>query len=316
VIGQWVDFSSGRPSGASLAAAGITGVFGYCGIGSAGKRLTVAEVADMRAHGIQVRGVVESTTTEDDNGYNAGVADARAALADPVTAGLPFIYMVNDKPTYLGADLQYAAGFTSIIGSRSGAYGFASFLTAVRAQGGFHSYLQAGDPPSRTGTESWMNFWQRQGTPGSAADGPASPAEQTIDGVVCDFDNQLILEDTAMTTPASPWDGAYPTNTPEAQWALSSGIGTLSTDGTQVLITVPPNVQGLWTANSDARLALIADEQLPAVAAQLTALAAAVSSLATNTQGAIVGLAGDIAALASAPPSKLTYLLETPPAAS
>jgi hypothetical protein len=296
-------------SGASLAAAGIAGVFGYCGIGSAGKRLTVAEVADMQAHGIQVRGVVESTTTEDDNGYNAGIADARAALADPVTANLPYLYMVNDKTTYVAEDLQYAAGFASVVGARAGAYGFATFLTAVRAQGGFHSYLQAGDPPSRTGTEGWINFWQRQGTPGSAADGPASPAEQTIDGVVCDLDNQLILEDSMTAPTGSPWDGQYPANTPEAQWALNSGIGTLSADGTQVLVTVPVNLQGLWTANTDARLALVADQQNPAILA-------AIQTLATNMQAGFVALAADIAKLQSAPPSSLTYNLVNPPAAT
>jgi hypothetical protein len=194
----WVDYSGGRPGGAALKTAGIAGAVRYAGAGSAGKRLTAAEYADLTAHGVAVRLVVETSTTGADSGYAAGVRDARAGEADRVAFGLPsttIIYATNDKPNFVQADVDYVRGFRDVLGvARTGAYGFGSFLAAVHAAGLAGSYWQAGPAPSRTGTSSFVNLWQRQGGTVQPSDGPTLPTTATIGGVVCDLNNRLINE--------------------------------------------------------------------------------------------------------------------------
>jgi len=196
----WADYV-GYPGGAALAAAGFVGVVRYVGIGGSAKRLTAAEYQDLVGHGLKVLGVVESTTTEADKGYAAGVADARAAAADiaAVTGGrgLDFVFATNDKPGYVPADVDYVRGFRDVFGlARTGAYGFADFLSAVRQLGYASVFWQAGKPPSLTGTAGLAHFWQRQGTTGqivagAVVDGPANPTQITVAGVPVDINNQL-----------------------------------------------------------------------------------------------------------------------------
>jgi glycoside hydrolase-like protein len=192
----WGDYV-GYPGGAALRAAGFTGVVRYVGIGGSAKRLTAAEYADLSGNGLHVLGVVESTTTEADNGYAAGVSDARAAQADIANLtggrGLDFVFAANDKTTYIQADVDYVRGFADVLGVRkTGAYGFSDFLTAVRDAGVATVFWQAGHPPSITGTGGFVHFWQRQGTPGDASDGPATPTTTTVGGVTVDLDNQRL----------------------------------------------------------------------------------------------------------------------------
>lgn len=193
MLGTWADYV-GYPGGAALAAAGFTGVIRYVGIGGAAKRLTAAEYADLTAHGLRVLGVVESTTTEADNGYAAGVADARATLADlaQLSTPVPFVFATNDKPTYVQADVDYVRGFRDVLGMhRTGAYGFGDFLRAVANAGVASVFWQAGHPPNLTGTQDIVHFWQRQGTLGNGSDGLATPTTETVGGVNCDINNQL-----------------------------------------------------------------------------------------------------------------------------
>lgn len=192
----WGDYV-GYPGGAALQAAGFTGVVRYVGIGGSDKRLTAAEYADLASHGLQVLGVVESTTTEADNGYATGVSDAQAAQADIANLtggrGLDFVFATNDKTTYEQADVDYVSGFSSVFGAhKTGVYGFSDFLTAVRNTGAATVFWQAGRPPSLTGTGDFVHFWQRQGTVGDASDGPATPVTQGIGGVTVDLDNQRL----------------------------------------------------------------------------------------------------------------------------
>lgn len=199
MLGVWADYSGGRPGGAALRAAGITGVVRYVGVGGAGKRLTAVEYADLVAHGIQVAAVVEASTTDADGGYNAGVLSAGAAQHDLAvqTAGLPpieVVFAANDKPTFVQADVDYVRGFRDVFSGAAvvGPYGFGSFLAACSAAGLAPVAWQAGPAPSRTGTTGVATFWQRQGGPVGPADGPTAPTTQTINGVVCDLNNQLL----------------------------------------------------------------------------------------------------------------------------
>ena len=192
----WGDYV-GYPGGAALRAAGFAGVVRYVGIGGSAKRLTAAEYADLTGHGLQVLGVVESTTTEADDGYGTGVSDAQAALSDIADLtggrGLDFVFATNDKTTYIAADVDYVRGFASVLGvARTGVYGFSDFLGAVRGAGAASVFWQCGHPPSLTGTGDFVHFWQRQGTAGDASDGPATPTTATVGGVSVDLDNQRL----------------------------------------------------------------------------------------------------------------------------
>lgn len=194
-----------RLDGAACAAAGIRWAARYVGIGSTGKRLTAAELADLRAHGVTVVGVAESTAARSDAGAAAGTADAQGALADPVTATLPYLIASNDQPVNGAANLAYARAFRDVVGqSRTGVYGFGPYLAVCRSAGIGSLYWQAGDPPSATGTGDFVQVWQRQGsTRADASDGPGSPTTITLAGVVADLNN-IRLEIAAMTSALTP----------------------------------------------------------------------------------------------------------------
>jgi hypothetical protein len=201
------------------------------------------------------------------------VADARAVLADPAAAGLPYVFAVNDKSGFVQADVDYVRGFASVLGDRAAAYGFSSFLRTVRAQCPVSLYWQAGLPPSATGTQGWVHFWQRQGSPGNGTDGPATPVNITLDGVSCDLDNQLL--EVPVTSP-TPWNGLWPADAPEAVYALKVKEGVLN--GNVVAVTVQPDQQGVWLANTCLRLEYVARQMLPDLAAQFAALTGALSA--------------------------------------
>ena len=183
MVSLWVAYSSGRPSGAALRAAGIVGVVRYVGVGSAGKRLTAAEYQDLTAAGVQVAGVVETTTTRSAAGYAAGVTDGRSAAADCAAMGcdptMP-LFATCDNTTWGQANLDYVRGFRDAVGqSRTGAYGFAPFVTAVHSAGTADWFWEAGHPSGA----AWVHLWQRNGFGGT-------PTTATIGGVVCDLNEQ------------------------------------------------------------------------------------------------------------------------------
>lgn len=294
----WADYSGGRPGGAALKAAGFTGVIRYVGEGSTGKRLTVAEAQDLAAHGLRVRCVVENTTTDANGGYNAGIAAAHAALNDPAVAAAnpEFIYAANDQPGWNQTDVQYVQGFTSVLGNKGGAYGFGAFLAAVKAAiPDIGSLWQAGPAPSRTGTESIANLWQRNGTPGSAVDGPATPTAVTVNGIECDVNNR-INEETTMdeqsiaaavwayklgTPTLDPNSGQYTGDQMDTTQNPPVPVGTSTADFLRFVNSV-----GWWV------VAALRDKVLPEMSADQAAVLAAI-------QGVQAG-AVDVAQLAQA----------------
>jgi hypothetical protein len=205
----WIDYSGGTVSGASMRAAGIEGAIRYVGLGGSGKRLTHAEYADHLAHGRKTIAVVERTTTDADGGYATGRANAAIALTDlrNITAGQPPVTMVfaaNDKPGFNQADIEYVKGFHDVLTPfrfTVGPYGFGAFLAACAKAGLAPIAWQAGPAPSRTGTADVATFWQRQGGPATAADGPATPVTRVIGGVTCDLSNRLFTLEPTVTSP-------------------------------------------------------------------------------------------------------------------
>lgn len=294
MIGVAVD-ASAPLSGSALFAAGVTVAVRYVGVGSGGKRLTAAELADLNAHGILVLGVVESTADRSNGGYAAGVADGQATLADPVTGRLPVLFATDDQNVDAQANIDYVRGFRDVVGQqRTGAYGFGAFIASIHSAGTASWFWQAGPAPSRTGTAGIVHFWQRQGGAVQlAVDGPSTPVTVVIGGVTCDLNNQLL--EVPVTSP-SPWVGTWPASMDEAKFALATGLGVLSADGHTVTVTVAVAQQGAWAANTDLRAAMIADQQLPAIAAQLAAIQGALSPDEAAILGAVQGADADVKA--------------------
>lgn len=291
----WADYSGGVPSGTALSAAGITGVIRYVGVGGGSslphKRLTRVEYADLVAAGRQVLAVVELGTGDADTGYDGGVANARAAVADlaAITAGLPpirYVFAANDKPGWSQVDVDYVRGFRDVLGiAATGAYGFASFLQAVRAAGLAAVYWQAGEPPSATGTADFVHLWQRNGYDGT-------PTGATVDGVDVDLNNQqLPLEADVALTPddvSSIWytqiftDPATQAkyNGGQVLWGLRVSLdalgGTLAQHETDLLAAIRAETTG--TVDATALATALETAGLPG--AIVTALLAALAKAA------------------------------------
>lgn len=275
----WADYSGGRPSGAALRAAGFTGVIRYIGGGSSGKRLTVAEAHDLVSAGLQVRCVFEVGTTDSSGGYQAGVNNANAAVNDSAyqaLPGQPIIYAANDRNESSATSVAYAQGFRDVLGAaRTGVYGFGVYLNACRGLG-LASHWQAGHPPSMTGTEDLVEFWQRQGTSGSTKDGPASPTTIVVGGVQCDINNRV-----------NPAKGSV------IDVLVTDPTGSKRPDGSDVLV---------GEALGNTYLGLFYDEDNPAVVNSLAKIETAVANLTQVVQSLVTAVAN----LSGTAPTELT----------
>lgn len=135
-----LDYSSGRPSGAAVRAAGYGFVARYLpnGLGSGRVNLSAAEVTDMRANGVSVTMVWESQANRAAAGFSAGQADADYAAGQAKAVGLdglPIYFAVDfDIPDYspaatsprakLGPVGDYFDGVASVLEhGRVGVYG-------------------------------------------------------------------------------------------------------------------------------------------------------------------------------------------------
>lgn len=117
------------------------------------KDLTPAEARDLTAAGLDIVVVWETTATRAEAGHAAGVADARAALAEARRCGMPDgrpIYMAVDEDTTVGPHLTtYFHGAASVLGlDRTGAYGgyavIKGLFDAGLIQWGWQTYAWSG----------------------------------------------------------------------------------------------------------------------------------------------------------------------------
>jgi hypothetical protein len=189
VIAKWAD-AAGHPAGAALRAAGFAGVVIYVGTPSSAKDCSAAVYADYAAHGLGVIAVYENLTTDITGGRAAGVAHAQAALADMAAKNIPASVPLGATAdehftsTMVSLAVQYQGGFHDTVraahpGRPVVAYGFAEFLTAVRATGLADVFWQCGTAPA---SGAGVHFWQRN----------TSPSTAIVGGVVCDIDDQLL----------------------------------------------------------------------------------------------------------------------------
>lgn len=147
-MAEGVDYSWARPGGAALAAAGKTFAVRYLWAGG-GKGITSAELADLRAHGLAVAFVFESSAARALAGRAAGRADAATAHAQLVAIGAP-----GTLPIYFGVDFdanagqqpaidEYLRGAGEVLGAnRVGVYGSFGVVARARANGSAAWYWQ------------------------------------------------------------------------------------------------------------------------------------------------------------------------------
>jgi hypothetical protein len=122
-----VDYSSGHPGGAALAAAGMKFAARYVSTPGNPKNISLAEATDLAAHGVSTVLVWETTANRAAAGRTAGIADAHDAVAQATAAGMP-----DNRPLYFAVDWDadsaivapYFRGVASVIGlARTGVYG-------------------------------------------------------------------------------------------------------------------------------------------------------------------------------------------------
>lgn len=164
------DYSSARPGGAALRAAGITAVGRYlAGDPNYAGALGPAEFADLRAHGIDVWVNYEGTNAGMLGGYAQGVADGRKAAQNLARLGLT----VGNVVVYASADFdpnssQYAAldayldGFGSVLGPPAviGIYGSLPYINHCRATGKATWFWQSASSSFTHGATGFVHIQQ------------------------------------------------------------------------------------------------------------------------------------------------------------
>ena len=222
-----VDYSSGRPSGAALAAAGVGFAARYVSHTSS-KNITASEAADLAAHGVWTVLVWETTANRAGAGKSAGIADATEALAQATAAGMPAgrpLYFAVDWDANPSVVVPYFQGVASVLGlDRTGAYGGYKVIKYLLDHG----------------LIAWA--WQTAAWSGGQWDARAhirQPATTVrINGVACD-------NDTSQQEDFGQW---MPGNiTPEDDVALSDADKTWLTNAINSAIAA--KLPAVWSAD-------------------------------------------------------------------
>lgn len=200
-----------------MRAAGFTGVLRYIGLGREGKQIHRAEYEDYVAHGLGALlvaelGIDDAWASRDD--YEIGAARARIAVADARAEGIPdsvgIAWAADSHATtsQVRDAVTYGRGFASVLGARTGAYGFMEVLRAVRAADAASWYWLAGTRPDSE-DQKWIQFWQRN----------TRPTVVVVAGTMCDINEtyaphgaQPLGDDVSFTeiiTVASPGNRGY-----------------------------------------------------------------------------------------------------------
>lgn len=242
-MAEYADFSGPPPGTDALKKAGFSGVIRYIGDGSEWKQIHRSEYEAYVRAGLDVLLVSELRTTdawETGDDYAAGVARARRALADARAEGIP-----DTVPIAWAADahatagqvqeaLQYGRGFQSVLGGRTGVYGFMEVVRAAKNAGLGSWWWVAGSKPSAA-DQQWVTFWQRNiGT-------------RTVSGTVCDI-NDLYTYNNLEVDVLTPNDGntiwaAYDYdagpdengNFPTEKWSVAQWLGFAGTRTARIM---------------------------------------------------------------------------------
>src|SRR5512135_140764 len=105
-----VDYAWARPSPSGLKADGYTFAARYVSHDTTGKNITASEAKALWAAGVDVVIVWEQTATAALNGFSQGAADAKAADAEAVAAGMP-----SSRPIYFAIDFDASSSQQSAL---------------------------------------------------------------------------------------------------------------------------------------------------------------------------------------------------------
>jgi len=164
-----IDYAWSRPSVTAMKAAGVTFVCRYLSHDTTGKNATPGEVAMLRAAGMALVFVWETTAARALAGAGAGQADAVDALSQARGLGLP-----DDRPIFFAVDFDamptdqpkindYFDGVASVIGlNRVGMYSgygpVARAFDAGKIRYGWQTYAwSAGKWDGRAGIQQYSN---------------------------------------------------------------------------------------------------------------------------------------------------------------
>lgn len=186
----FLDYSSGKLSGATIRANNYNGVIRYIDspLNLSTKHTSLSEYQDHIAQGLVVRLVMQVNTTDADGGYARGVAYAQRAKAGADYLGYHGrIFFTNDRTTVPDPSTwrAYLDGAVSVLGlDRVGAYGFRNAIDT--AQGHASAFWQAG---ARSALSPAANYWQDNNT------------QVTVGGILCDRNLVISQEgnDVALT---------------------------------------------------------------------------------------------------------------------
>lgn len=177
----WLDYSTKKLTGPVIKAAGYPGVVRY--IDSPEnldtKHTNASEYASLKASGLTVWLVMQTTQTASSGGHPVGVDHAKRALAGAQLLGYTGpIFFTNDRPEVPlpAAWVAYLDGAASVLGkARVGAYGFGNAMDLAKGHATY--FWQAG---RRADVRPHVHLWQDNNT------------QVTVGGITCD--RNLILK--------------------------------------------------------------------------------------------------------------------------
>ena len=207
---EGVDYAFGRPTPATLNAAGVRFVCRYLSHSPA-KNLTAAEARALSDAGLWIVAVWETTAQRALDGRKAGAADAAEALAQAQACGMP-----AGRPVYFAVDWDASSDQQAAINAYLD--GAASVLgrAHVGIYGGYGPVSRALD----AGTATWA--WQTYAWSESRWDPRAQLQQYSNDhllgGVGCDYDR-------ATKTDYGQWRAGASPATEEDNMAQVSALG-------------------------------------------------------------------------------------------
>ena len=165
-----VDFAFGRPGGAALAAEGVTAVGRYVPYqGDGGKGLTIDELLDYHANGLDVFLFWEQEAAMHRGGFARGKRDAEIAVANLRGLGAPDTVAIYPAVDFApGASdwpliRDYQRGFVSVAGiERTGIYGNYDVIEYAH-DGGLARYFCQCVAWSRGQLSAWRHVFQDVG---------------------------------------------------------------------------------------------------------------------------------------------------------
>ncbi len=203
-----IDYSWQKPDASTIASAGFQFVMRYLDYpGANGKQITRAELDSLRANGLAVGVVYESTENRALDGFAAGASDASIAFNSSHAIGWPdtrpifFAVDFDAQPAQYPLIASYFAGVKSILGT----------IARIGIYGGYDVLEWAHD------NEIAGYFWQALGWHHNKGVYPNASIHQFQNGVF--LDGKAVDYNVALNPDYGVWEVTNPTRTVEERVA-------------------------------------------------------------------------------------------------